>query len=138
VARFPSPEWLAAYREAINSSEEFRVAGAEWEGDVSYGIEAEPTKHVMSDAWGWFDLHHGECRDAKPVTQDEGERATFVIRAPYSTWKDVIVGRLDPIKGMTQGRLRLSGDLHAIRDNVAAVGCLVSLAKSIPTEFPDE
>lgn len=138
MSKFPSPEWLQAYKDAINASEEFRDAARDWEGDVTYVVEAEPDKGLMVDAWGWFDLHHGECRDAKVVTADEGERARFVIRAPYSMWKEVIRGRLEPIKGMTQGKLKLSGDLPTIRQNVDAVRALVSIAGQIPTEFPDE
>lgn len=138
MPRFPSPEWLDAYKEAINASEVFRAAGADWEGDVTYVIEAEPDKGVPLDACGWFDLYHGACRDAKAVTADEGERARFVIRAPYSMWKDVILGRVEPIKGMTQGKLKLSGDLPTVKEHRDAVRALVQLAGSIDTEFPDE
>ncbi len=138
MAKFPSPEWLTAYKDAINASEEFREAAQAWEGDVTYVVEAEPNHGLPVDAWGWFDLHHGECRDAKVVTQDEGERARYVIRAPYSTWKDVIGRKLEPIKGMLQGKLRLSGDLPTIKANVGAVRALVSIAGQVPTEFPDE
>ena len=138
MPKFPSPEWLKSYKDAINASDEFGTAAQAWEGDVTYVVEAEPEKGLPVDAWGWFDLWHGECRDAKVVTPDEGERARFVIRAPYSTWKDVMRGRLEPIKGMTQGKLRLSGDLPTIRQNVGAVRALVSIAGQIPSEFPDE
>lgn len=138
MARFPSPEWLVAYKDAINASAEFREAAQGWEGDVTYVIEAEPDKGLGGDAWGWFDLWHGECRDAKVVTPDDGERATFVIRAPYTMWKDVITGRLEPVRGMTIGKLKLSGDLVTIRQNMRAVGALVAVAGRVPTEFPDE
>ena len=138
MARFPSPEWLEAYKDAINASAQFRTAAADWEGDVTYVVEAEPAKGVMQDAWGWFDLWQGECRDARVVDPEAGERASYVIRAPYSRWKEVIQGRLDPTKGMLQGKLRLTGDLHEIRRRVDAVNALVSVACDIPTEFPDE
>jgi putative sterol carrier protein len=138
VPTFPSPEWLAAYREAINADTGFREAAAGWEGDITLVVGAEPDLGVPFDSWAWFDLHRGENLEAKVVTPDEGERAAFVITAPYSIWKDVLKGRLEPVKGMTQGKLRLSGDLVAIREHVQAVGALVSIAVSITTDFPDE
>jgi putative sterol carrier protein len=78
------------------------------------------------------------CRGAKLVAQDEGEAARFVISAPYSRWKEVIQGRLDPIRGMREGKLRLDGDLPAIVAHVGAAKILVGLASTIPTEFPDD
>lgn len=134
---FPSPEWLDAYREAIGADPGFREAASDWEGDITLVVEAEPDKGVGYDSWVWFDLHRGEGVEAKVVSPDEGERARFVIRAPYSTWKEVLEGRLEPVRGMTQGQLRLSGDLIAIREHVRAVGALVSIASHVPTEFPD-
>jgi putative sterol carrier protein len=138
VPSFPSPEWLEAYQEAINKSKEFHDAAGSWEGDVTYVIEADPEKGVMHDALGWFDLWHGGCRQARPVSVDDGERARYLIRAPYSVWKEVLQGRLEPLKGMTQGLLRLSGDLPTLRENSRAVQVLVSIAGKIPTSFPDE
>jgi putative sterol carrier protein len=138
VPTFPSPEWLVAYSEAINADAEFRKAAQGWEGDITLVVEAEPHKGVPVDSWAWFDLHHGENLEAKVVTPDVGERAAFVIRAPYSVWKEVLSGRLEPVRGMTVGRLRLAGDLPAIKEHVRAVGALVSIASRITTEFPDD
>jgi len=135
---FPSPEWLHAYKDAINMSADFRIAATDWEGDVTYVIEAEPDKGLSIDAWGWLDLWHGICRDARVVTPDDGDRARYVIRAPYSRWKEVIRGRLDPTKAMVQGKLRLKGDLPKLEKERKAVGVLVSLTAEIPTDFLDE
>ncbi len=137
MATFPSPEWLDTFRDAINANAEVREAARDWEGDITLVVYAEPDKGVPFDSWAWFDLQRPEGIEAKVVPPEEGERATFVISAPYSVWKDVLQGRLEPIKGMTQGKLRLSGDLIAIREHVRAVGALVSTATHLETEFPD-
>lgn len=134
---FPSPEWLDAYREAIASDDGFRAVASDWEGDICLVVTAEPERNVTFDSWAWFDLRGGADPEVRTVTQDEGERARFVIAAPYSTWKEVLQGRLEPLRGMTQGQLRLSGDLVALREHVDVVGALVSLASTVPTEFPD-
>ena len=135
---FPSEEWLGQYVERINDSAGYREAAATWEGDIAYVIEAEPDKNVPQDVWAWLDLWHGECRGAKIVDPAEGEKATFVIRAPYSRWKEVIKKELDPVKGMMQGKLKLKGDLPTIVRYVKAANELVNLAETVSTEFPDE
>jgi len=135
---YPSDEWLQAYRDAINQSAEFRIAATDWQGDVTFVIEAEPEKGLALDVWHWLDLARGICRSAKTVTPDEGDRAAFVVRAPYSRWKEVIRGRLEPTKAMVQGKLRLKGDLKKIDEQRDAVGVLVSLAAKIPSDFVDE
>jgi len=138
VAVFPSDEWLRIFRDRINASPEYREAAWTWEGDIAFVFEAEPDKRVPVDLWAWIDLWHGECRDARMVAPDEGERAPYVIRAPYTRWKDVLMGDLDPVKGMMQGKLKLQGDLPTIIRYVRAANELVHLTGSVPTEFLDE
>jgi putative sterol carrier protein len=139
MPEFPSKEWLDAYAERINASSEYQEAAATWEGDIAYVFEAEPDKRVPEDLWCWLDLWHGECRGARyGIPEDQGEQARFIIRAPYSRWKEVIKKELDPVKGMMQGKLKLQGDLPTIVRYVRAANELVNLAGSVPTEFVDE
>ena len=60
-----------------------------------------------------------------------------MIRAPYARWKEVLLGELDPLKGMMQGKLRLQGDLATIVRYVRAANELVHLTGTVETEFPD-
>jgi putative sterol carrier protein len=139
MAEFPSEEWLKLYVERINSSNEYKEASATWEGDIAYVFEAEPDHGLQKDVWAWLDLWHGECRDAKyDLSPEEGEKARFIIRAPYTRWKEVIRKELDPVKGMMQGKLKLKGDLPTIVRYVKAANELVNLAQTVPTEFVDE
>jgi putative sterol carrier protein len=138
MARFPSEEWLREYVQRINGNESYRATAETWEGDIAYVIEAEPDKGVPEDVWAWLDLWHGECREGRIVSAGEGEKARFVIRAPYSRWKEVIKKELDPVKGMMQGKLKLKGDLPTIVKYVKAANELVNTAQTVPTEFADE
>ncbi len=138
MAVFPSDAWLALYRERINDSADYRAAAADWEGDISFVFEAEPDRGVPRDIWAWLDLWHGECRAARIVDGEEGAAARYVIRAPYTRWKQVLAGDLDPIKGMMQGKLKLQGDLPTIIRYVRAANELVHLTMGVPTEFLDE
>lgn len=138
MATFPSPEWLDEYAKAIEQRSRLLEAAQSWSGDVSLVVEPEADKGVPSEMWAWFDISGGDFRGARVVSPDEGERAIFVIKAPYSVWKDVIRGRIEPIRGMTQGKLKLFGDLPAIKENVEAVAELVAAAAEVSTTFVDD
>ena len=139
MPEFPSEDWLNDYVGLINASADYKEAAATWEGDITYVFEAEPDKGVPEDLYAWLDLWHGECRGSKfGVPAAEGDAAKFVIRAPYTRWKEVIRKELDPVKGMMQGKLKLKGDLPTIVRYVKAANVLVNLAGSVPTEFVDE
>ena len=139
MAQFPSEEWLKLYVERINASNEYREAAATWEGDIAYVFEAEPDKGLEKEVWAWLDLWHGECRGSKyDLPPEDGEKARFIIRAPYSRWKEVIRKELDPVKGMMQGKLKLKGDLPTIVRYVKAANELVNIAGQVPTEFVDD
>lgn len=138
MAIFPSDEWLRIYQDRINGSAEYREAAATWEGAIAFVFEAEPDRGVPEDLWAWLDLWHGECREARMVTPEEGRGAPYVIRAPYTRWKEVLAGNLDPVRGMMQGKLRLQGDLPTIIRHVRAANELVHLTSTVPTGFLDE
>lgn len=135
MALFPSDAWLSLYTDLINGSDEYREAAATWEGDIAFVFEAEPDRGIPEDLVAWLDLWHGECRQARMVGPEEGERAAFAIRAPYSRWRDVVQGDLEPVKGMMQGKLKVRGDLPTILRYARAAFELVNLTMRVPTEF---
>jgi putative sterol carrier protein len=135
---FPSEAWFTAFEAEINASAEYREAAADWEGDIAFLVKSEPDKGVPSDVWGWLDLWHGECRGAGLIDEARAAEAAYGITAPYTRWKDIIGGELDPIKGMMQGKLKVRGDLPSIVRQVRAATELVRLTGLVPTAFPDE
>lgn len=139
MAVWPGEEWMAEYRDLINQSAEYREAAHDWEGVVVYHFQAEPDKGLGEDVYGWFDLWHGECRDAKQVPAEDALKAEFVVSAPYSRWKQVIRKELEPMRAVMQGHLKLKGDLpKAVRYTKASM-VLQDIATKVPgTEFLDE
>ena len=135
---FPGPEWWAAFAGAINASEAYREAAADWEDPIAFEVIAEPDKGVVEPWFGLLDLWHGEARAWGVATREQADAAPYAIRAPYSRWKDVIHGELDPVKGMMQGKLKVRGDLPTIIRYTRAAQELVRLAASVPTRFADE
>ena len=135
---FLSQAWFDAFVEEINGSQEYRESAADWEGDIAFHVEAEPDKNVPADVWARLDLWHGACRGGGPIPAEEGAASTYVLAAPYTRWKDVVLGDLDPIRAMMQGKLRVRGDLPTIVRQVRSANELVRLLGEVPTEFPDE
>ncbi|MGZ4132409.1 MAG: SCP2 sterol-binding domain-containing protein [Actinomycetota bacterium] len=138
MPNFPTDEWFQAFVAEVNGSEEYKLAAADWEGDIAFLILAEPDKRLPQDVWGWLDLWHGGCREGGVVSPERGAEARYLITAPYSRWKDVLLGELDPIKGMMQGKLKVKGDLPTIIRYVRAANELVRLTGEVDTVFPDE
>jgi putative sterol carrier protein len=138
--KFPSPEWCAAYKDAINASAGYKAAAKDWTyGPVAMVVTAEPSIGLPEDLAMWLDMHQGECRDCRLVSREEAEKASFVLVASYSRWKEVIRKLLDPTKGMMQNKLKLAkGHMPTMVKYVTSNKELVEATTRIPTRFLDE
>jgi putative sterol carrier protein len=137
---FPSPEWAAAYKDAINANPAYKAAAKDWtHGPVAMVVKADPALRIEEDTALWLDVHEGECRDCRLIPAKEADSASFIIVAPYALWKIVIRGELDPTKGMMQGRLKLTkGHMPTMVKYVTASKQLVASTSRVPTQFRDE
>jgi putative sterol carrier protein len=136
---FPSPEWAAEFKTAIERSVAYKAAGATWtHGAVAMVVKADPSIGIPEDIGLWLDLDRGVCRDARVVGKDEAQKAPFCITGDYARWKQVIRKELDPIKGMMQKKLELKGQMTIIVKYVNASKELVECATQVPTTFLDE
>jgi putative sterol carrier protein len=137
---FPSAEWCAAYRDAINANASYRAAGRDWtHGPVAMVVTAEPAIGMPDDMAMWLDLHQGECKACRLVSRQEADGAPFVIVATYARWKEVIRKQLDPTKGMMQNKLKLTkGHMPTMVKYVTASKELVESTSRVPTKFMDE
>ena len=136
--RFPSVEWTEALRIALNQSRAYREAGRAWTfGSVAMIVQRDPENGLAEDAGIVLDVHRGACRGARFVEgENDPEDADFVIVGSYAHWRDVIEGRLDPIKGMMEGKLRLTrGHLPTIIRFVEPSRLVVASAREVPTVF---
>lgn len=137
--RFPSSEWTAAFRDAINASKGYAKHGGEWtHGKVAYVVKARPELGIEHDTAMILDLHEGKCRAAEMVDGDRAEElADFVIYAELERWKEVLSGEVDPTKAMMQNKLKLEkGHLPTIVKYVLASKELVLSATVIDTDYP--
>ncbi|NOY89880.1 MAG: Fis family transcriptional regulator [Deltaproteobacteria bacterium] len=135
---FPSDAWTAAYKDALNGSERYREAGKPWTfGAVAMVVSADPALGLDEDMGMILDVHQGHCNSTNLVRgMDAVADTPFVIVAPYARWRQVIEGELDPIKGMMEGKLKLTqGNLPTMIRYVESSRELVSSASRVPTRF---
>src|SRR5919199_1343782 len=133
-----SQEWADAYKQALNESKVYRQAGKGWKWTVGLVVEAEPDKNVPEDQGLFLDLYEGEARDVRAVTGEQARKSDFVISAPYTQWKKVMLKELDPIRGMLQGKLKVKGDLPPIVRYTKASQEMAECTSRVEVEFPDE
>ncbi|MGE0791393.1 MAG: SCP2 sterol-binding domain-containing protein [Sandaracinaceae bacterium] len=136
--KFPSAEWTAAFKDAINQNPGYAKAGEGWtHGSVAYVVIARPELGIAQDTAMVLDLDRGKCRNATMVSGEEAQSADFVIRAEYERWREVLGGDVDPTKAMMQNKLKLEkGHLPTIVKYVLASKELVRSATTIDTDFP--
>lgn len=135
---FPSQEWVEAFKDAVNNNPDYRTAAKTWEGDFYFVVEPDASSSFSEPVIMYMDLWHGECREAYLVTDRSQKKPEFVISAPYSVWKQVVTGKLDPIKGLMTRKLKLQGNMMKIMRAVKAANELVRSCTFVPTEFADK
>jgi putative sterol carrier protein len=131
---FPSEEWVQELMQVVNGSQTYKDAAQKWEGDLVFVIQPGPG--LAEEEYLYLDLWHGECRSAKRLQTAGEEQAAFEIAAPLATWRDVLEGRLDPIRGITSRKLKLKGNLMKILKAPKAAVELVNCAREIDTAWP--
>ncbi|MEM2589594.1 MAG: SCP2 sterol-binding domain-containing protein, partial [Candidatus Bathyarchaeia archaeon] len=110
--RFPSEEWIKAYKEELNKNEAYAEAAKDWEGDFLFIVT--PDEGLDKEMVFYVDLWHGKCRDAYMVPSREAKTAEFVYEGPYSNWKKLIMGQLDPIQSLLMRKFKLKGNMAKI------------------------
>ena len=136
--RFPSAEWTAAFRDAINAIPGYAKHGAGWtHGKVAYVVAPRPELGIEGDTAMVLDLCEGRCREAVLTDAETANDADFVIFAQYEQWREVLSGEVDPTKAMMQNKLKLQkGHLPTIVKYVLASKELVRSACTIDTDYP--
>ena len=128
---FPSKEWISLFKEKLNINAAYKDAAKDWEGDFLFVIT--PDNGLKKEVVFYVDLWHGLCKDARLAKHKE--QAAFVFKGPFSNWKRVIRGELDPLRGLIRGMFTIDGDSRVILDQAKAAQELVNTAHMIPTEF---
>ena len=133
---FPSPEWLQALKEKLNSDSKYAQVARNWEGEIVFYIE--PGGPIRETMIYYTDLWHGECRQAFVVadeTQLKKLGPAYILTAPYNSFVRVLKGQLDPMQAMITRKLKVQGSMGYMMRNVPTVLEFVRCAKEIETEY---
>lgn len=131
--RFPSDEWIKELSRMLNASESYERSAKDWEGDFLFVVQADAA--YPETIYLYLDLLHGKSPSAIQVSSPDEKPAAFVLTAPYSIWRRVIEGKLDPIQGMMTRQLKLRGDMMKVMRYPKAAKEIVSCTAKVPTEF---
>ena len=131
--RFPSSEWIKELSRQLNASETYERSARDWEGDIVFIVE--PDEAYGGSANLFLGLYHGKSPDAEMTSCVDSRESEFVISAPFSTWRQVIEGALDPIQGIMMRKLKLEGNLTKVLRYPKAAKEIVACCAEVPTAW---
>jgi putative sterol carrier protein len=134
---FPSKEWFADLIKILDSDEEYKRVGAEWEGDMIMAVEAEPGK-LEQGFFYYQNPHRGEMLDHGEVKSADEKEVAFVIHGPYSVWKSIIDGSADAMQSMMQGKIRVQGNMQQLLKYAKFQQLGMKALAQVETVFIDE
>jgi putative sterol carrier protein len=141
MATFPSKEWCEEAVRLTNSDPEISRAGQGWVGDIGAVIDAEPGKLAQPFVVHVVPQQDGRIKALRvleePDDLDELEPA-YLLRAPYSVWKQLLQGSLDPVEAVLRRRIAVKGDMQQVIERMAFKGIADRVFARLKTEFVDE
>ncbi|MBW1989355.1 MAG: SCP2 sterol-binding domain-containing protein [Deltaproteobacteria bacterium] len=134
---FPSIEWFQALADELNSSDEYKKAASKYEGALCLEVLKEPGM-LEEDIYGYVDPYHGEIREFCIMESPDEKETEFQVSGPYSTWKEIVKGNLDPMQAIMKGKLKVRGSMAKLLKEVKASQAMLKSLKNIPTRYLDE
>lgn len=136
---FPSREWCEALVDALQSDPDAARAGQGWSGDIAAVVMAEPPLLDSAFvAYGRPDAARiADFRLLEDLEEVEEIEPAYVARAPYSVWRDLIRGTLDPVEAVLRKRVQFEGDLEQVIARAQFKAMLRRALDRVPTRFLD-
>lgn len=135
LVKFGVPEWIEQFVVTLNENEAYAEAAETWEGDFLFIVYPSEEGGNDEEIVMWMDLWHGKCRDHAMLPNRDAKDTAFIYEGEYANWKEIIEGRLDPIKALLTRKMKLTGDRAKVMRATRAAKELVRTAQMIKTEF---
>jgi hypothetical protein len=137
--RFGTQPWIEALVRGVNAHPDLPQALQGLGRDLATVVEADAGLRRSVAAWG---RQEGGRLVEWRLLEDEDEileiRPAYEVRAPYRLWKELLRGKLDPVKAALSGQVRVKGDLEGLVRRSSYRYILEGALRVISTEFPDE
>jgi len=129
--QFPSAEWAAAYRQALNDNEAYRDAAKAWVGDIL--LLVRPAAPDAPAPGVHLDLADGGCRAATYYADGRSVASEFVYEGTPENWARLMRHELDPVKAILDGTFKVRGNLAKLMRFTRAAKELVETASNVPS-----
>ncbi len=127
-----SAEWARALQLQLDTSEEFRLAAAGWEGRLVLETMPDPTRSDGVPRAVALYLDDGACREARAAVSADREAAAFVIAGKAEVWARLVGGQGSPLTALLRGQLKLvKGSVAGLMPFASAAEHLVRAAGRI-------
>jgi putative sterol carrier protein len=130
---FPSPEWLQALNEKLNSDQRYAQIAKNWEGDMC--VVVEPSSPLTEKLFYYFDLWHGKCRKAVVLDELPPTSPKYILTATYENISKIMKGELDPMGAMMTRKLLVQGSMAYMFRNVPTVLDFVRCCREVTTDI---
>ncbi len=124
TAAFPmfSPEHIQGIVDLVNNDEFIATKGKELDLTLQLAVKLDGTQRAYK-----FNFEKGRI-----VSVDRDTQAPFIISAPSDAWEQVFLGKLDPFVAVTQGKMKLTGQLGQLSRWYVPFSRLFELFKQVP------
>ena len=126
---FLSKQYMQEALKRTRENSEYQEASKGFDDTLAFVVEAEPEKGVNERKIVGTILPQATeyWMDDRPVT--------FTFLAPYSVYVDIMTGKLDAVRAITKGVLKLKGPMPKILRYVKGTNLWIDTLRTIPTEF---
>jgi len=140
MPEFPSHAWCEEALRLLEADPESRRAGQGWTADFGVVVDAEPGKlerpfvvyvRPVNGRVERWSVH------PDPDDLDELD-PVYRIRAPYTVWKGVLLGTVDPIEAVLRRRVEVQGDIQPLIEKMQHKGLAERVLSAIDTRFVDD
>ena len=133
MAKFPTPEWVSALMEKLNTDEKYAQVARNWEGDMAYVVE--PGGAMTEGINFYLDLWHGKCRDAFVIDESRHVTPVFTLRGPYENYVRLLKGELEPMQALLTRKIGVQGNMAVIVRSVPTVLDFVRCCREVTDSF---
>jgi putative sterol carrier protein len=132
---FGSQDWVDALKKTLETSQSYKEAAKNWEGDLYIIVEPDASyknRHVL-----YLDLWHGECREASVIADENEKSPEYCIFGSFTNMKQILDKKVDPVQSMMTGKIKVKGDMAQIMKMPRAAVELVNCMTAFETVFPE-
>ncbi len=134
MALFPSEAWCKELQTTINNDDTFFRAAKDYTDRSIWVINPDET--LTHPVYLYLFVDHGKMIEACEIPARDARDSDDTATAPFSVWRRMMEGRLNPTPAIVRGQLKIEGKAMHIMRNVKTVQSLFEHVLKMSCEFP--